>query len=158
MEQLLQNYKDKEKMAQEAVNKLLASQAKLGDEVGKLRQQMETEKLEFQKQLDDLMQERDTYKAKAEEMHAPTSEDKVIIEHTTSLLIFVVVFVPIHSTFAGSCATAMSNQTSTCFYHLICDMTVIPAYPIPLNSFFIPDGRVFSSYSGFPLSAQSNPS
>ncbi|XP_068720017.1 trichohyalin-like [Montipora capricornis] len=76
MEQLLQNYKDKEKVAQEAVNKLLASQAKLGDEVGKLRQQMETEKLEFQKQLDDLMQERDTYKAKAEEMHTPTSEDK----------------------------------------------------------------------------------
>ncbi|XP_068743619.1 uncharacterized protein [Montipora capricornis] len=76
MEQLLQNYKDKEKMAQEAVKQHLASQAKLGDEVGKLRQQMETEKLEFQKQLDDLMQERDTYKAKAEEMHTATSEDK----------------------------------------------------------------------------------
>ncbi|XP_068701902.1 uncharacterized protein [Montipora foliosa] len=76
MEQLLQNYKDKEKMAQEAVKQHLASQAKLKDEVGKLRQQMETEKLEFQKQLDNLMQERDTYKAKAEEMHTPTSEDK----------------------------------------------------------------------------------
>ena len=74
-------------MAQEAVEQHLSSQAKLRDEIGKLRQQMETEKSEFQKQLDDLMRERDTYKAKAEEMHTPTSEDKVI-EHTTSLLIF----------------------------------------------------------------------
>ena len=80
LKQLLQNYQDKEKYAQEALKQQLDSHAKLGEEIGKLRQLMETERSEFQKRLDDVTQERDKYKAKTEEMQTPTAGDNKVIE------------------------------------------------------------------------------
>lgn len=80
LKELLQNYEDKEKEAQLAVKEQMASQVALGKEIGRLRQQMEMDRSEFKKQLDDLTQERDFFKAKTEEVHSPSTEDNKVVD------------------------------------------------------------------------------
>ncbi|KAK2568022.1 hypothetical protein P5673_007931 [Acropora cervicornis] len=75
LRELLQNYQDKDKEAQVAVKEQIASQVALGKEIGRLREQMEMHRSEFKKQLDDVTQKRDAYKAKVEELHAASAED-----------------------------------------------------------------------------------
>ena len=80
LKELLQNYEDKDKEAQVAVKEQKATQVALGKEIGRLREQMEMDRSEFKKQLDDVTQTRDAYKAKVEELHAASAEDNKVEE------------------------------------------------------------------------------
>ena len=80
LRELLQNYQDKDKEAQVAVKEQIASKVALGKEIGRLREQMEMHRSEFKKQLDDVTQKRDAYKAKVEELHAASAEDNKVVE------------------------------------------------------------------------------
>ena len=80
LKELLQDFEDKDKEAQEAVKEQIASQVALGKEIGRLQEQMEMDKSEFKKQLDDVTQTRDAYKAKVEELHAASALDNKVVE------------------------------------------------------------------------------
>ena len=80
LKELLQNYQDKDKEAQVAVKEQIASQVALGKEIGRLREQIEMDRSEFKKQLDDVTQKRDAYKTKVEELHAASAEDNKVVE------------------------------------------------------------------------------
>ena len=80
LEQLLHNYEKRNREALETASKQAASQAQLSEEICKLKQQSETERAEFGKQVDNLKQERDAYKMKAEEfqMQRAAEQGKVL--------------------------------------------------------------------------------
>ena len=76
----LQNYQVKEKEAQEVADKQAALQAELTKETAELKQQLETQNEVVGKlkgDLDNLTQERDVYKRKAEELEMHPVETKV---------------------------------------------------------------------------------
>ena len=80
LKELLQNYEDKDREAQVAIKEQKATQVALDKEIGRLREQMEMDRSEFKKQLDDVTQTRDAYKAKLEELHAASAEDNKVEE------------------------------------------------------------------------------
>ena len=76
----LQNYQVKEKEAREVADKQAALQAELAKETAELKQQLETQKEangKLKGDLDNLTQERDAYKKKAEELEMHPEETKV---------------------------------------------------------------------------------
>ena len=76
LKQLLHDYEKKNREALETANKQVASQAELTEEIRKLKQQSETERTEF----DNLIQERDTYKKKVEELQMqPAAEQGKVL-------------------------------------------------------------------------------
>ena len=80
LKELLPYYEDKYKEAQVTVKEQKASQVVLGKEIGRLQEQMKMDKSEFKKQLDDVTQTRDAYKAKVEELHAASALDNKVVE------------------------------------------------------------------------------
>lgn len=80
LKQLLHDYEKRNREALETANKQAASHAELTEEIRKLKQQFETERAESRKQVDNLIQERNTYKMKADEfqMQPAAEQGKVL--------------------------------------------------------------------------------